>query len=63
MGEWNPLNVQTSGGGHIHLDIDAFQLTGSNNHIRANGLPEENTSEANVGNLNAGSGGYIYINT
>lgn len=65
MGEYNPLDVRTAGGGHIFLNIDALYLYGevSKGHISANGLPEAGTDDQVTIDLNGGSGGYVYINT
>lgn len=65
IGEYNPLDVRTAGGGHIHINVDALDLLGEQayGHISANGLPEEGTDDRVSVNLNGGSGGYIYINT
>lgn len=62
VGQSSPLNVQTGGGGHIRLNVDALNLVGENNHIQANGIPAKDTPESDVGDLTGGSGGYININ-
>ena len=63
MGMYNPLDVRTAGGGHIHMNIDSLWLEDEQSmaHISCNGLPKKDT-KVNA-DLNGGSGGYIYINT
>ena len=64
IGEYNPLDVRTAGGGHMHFNLDALRLTGRNYHIQSNGLPRWDQKEKDLNvDLNGGSGGYIYINT
>lgn len=33
IGEYNPFDVRTAGGGHIHLNIDALDLIGDSNDV------------------------------
>ena len=55
-------DLATGGGGRIHIDVDSLNLTGRGQQIQANGLPLEANDTGEI-TQNAGSGGYIWINT
>ena len=66
MGHYSAKTVDrdrsTGGGGHIHINVENLNFTGSSGRqLQANGLPDLEKEDRD--DLNGGSGGYIYVKT
>mmetsp|Transcript_4035 Transcript_4035/g.6816 ORF Transcript_4035/g.6816 Transcript_4035/m.6816 type:complete len:395 (+) Transcript_4035:778-1962(+) len=61
VGNINPVDHKTGGGGHIHIDVDSLKLIGFGVQLSACGLPLYKSTMISDLDLNGGSGGYIYI--